>query len=60
MNNSKVIYIDYCMNQLQLPSDLLDWIPENHISRIVNEVVENIDMKILEKAYRWWKKFLPS
>ncbi|MDY5480381.1 MAG: transposase [Peptostreptococcus porci] len=51
MNNSKVIYIDYSMNQLQLPSDLLDCIPENHISRIVNEVVENIDMKILEKAY---------
>ncbi|MDY4560933.1 MAG: hypothetical protein SO435_04390 [Peptostreptococcus porci] len=35
------------MNQLELSSDLLDWILENHISRIANEVVENIDIKIL-------------
>lgn len=37
------------MNQLQQSSDLLDWILENHISRIANEVVENIDIKILVK-----------
>ncbi|HEY4533852.1 MAG TPA: IS1182 family transposase [Fusobacterium sp.] len=51
MNNQKVTYINYNMNQLCLPSDISNWVDENHISRIVNEVVENIDDKFLEKFY---------
>lgn len=51
MNNQKVTYINYNMNQLHLPSDITNWIDENHISRIVNEVVENIDDKFLEEFY---------
>ena len=51
MNNQKVTYINYNMNQLYLPSDITNWIDENHISRIVNEVVENIDDKFLEEFY---------
>src|SRR3712207_9454697 len=44
-------YINYNMNQLCLPSDISNWVDENHISRIVNEVVENIDDKFLENFY---------
>ena len=51
MNNNKVTYIQYNMNQLQFPTDLSEWIPKNHIARIINEVVENLDIKILENAY---------
>lgn len=39
------------MNQLQFPTDLSNWIPQNHIARVVNDVVENLDINILENAY---------
>lgn len=51
MNNTKVTYIEYNMNQLQFPTDLSNWIPQNHIARVVNDVVENLDINILENAY---------
>lgn len=40
------------MNQLQIPMDITDWIEENHMSKLVNQVVEGIDEKILRQSYK--------
>ena len=40
------------MGQLQLPTNLEDLIPENHIVRVVNAAIEKMDLSILTKAYK--------
>jgi transposase len=40
------------MGQLQLPTNLEDLIPENHIVRVVNETIEKMDLAILMKPYK--------
>ena len=50
--SNKVTYKNYNMNQLQMPMDITDWIEENHISKLVNQVVEGIDEKILRQSYK--------
>ena len=49
--SNKVTYKNYNMNQLQIPMDITDWIEENHISKLINQVVEGIDEKILKQSY---------
>ena len=51
MKNDHLSFIDYNMDQLYLPIDLEVHIPENHVSRIVNKAVEQIDTKLLLDTY---------
>lgn len=45
------MYIQYTMDQLCLPIDLVDDIPQNHPVRIVNEAVNRLDDNIFSAAY---------
>ncbi|MGG1880291.1 IS1182 family transposase [Paenibacillus cisolokensis] len=45
------MYIQYTMDQLFLPMDLEEDIPQNHVVRIINDAVNRIDDKIFEAAY---------
>jgi transposase len=47
-----VVFKPYTMGQLQLPTNLEDLIPENHIVRVVNETIEKMDLAILMKPYK--------
>ena len=42
---------DYTMNQLQLPLSFEDFIPENHLVRVVNTVVDSLD----REEYVFWE-----
>ncbi len=45
------MYIQYTMDQLCLPMDLEEDIPENHLVRIVNAAVHRLDDTIFDAAY---------
>lgn len=45
------MYIQYTMDQLCLPMDLEEDIPQNHLVRIVNAAVNRLDDKIFTAAY---------
>ena len=53
MSHNKVIYKRYDQNQLNLiPANLEDMIPEDHIVRLVNNVIERLDISSIESAYK--------
>ena len=42
----------YQQNQLRLlPLDLSEMVPENHMARVIDQVVESLDTKPLEALY---------
>jgi len=43
---------DYTMNQLQLPLSFEDFIPENHLVRVVNTIVDSLDLAPLYDRYK--------
>ncbi|MDQ0192869.1 transposase [Paenibacillus wynnii] len=45
------MYIQYTMDQLCLPMDLEDDIPEHHLVRVVNAAVNRLDDAIFDAAY---------
>ncbi|WP_258171039.1 transposase [Paenibacillus sp. R14(2021)] len=45
------MYKEYSMDQLALPMDLQEDIPQNHIVRVINEAVDRLPMKLFTKAY---------
>ncbi|KGE19464.1 IS1182 family transposase [Paenibacillus wynnii] len=45
------MYIQYTMDQLCLPMDLEEDIPENHLVRVVNAAVNRLDDTIFDAAY---------
>lgn len=45
------MYIQYTMDQLCLPMDLEEDIPQNHLVRVVNAAVNRLDDKIFAAAY---------
>jgi transposase len=45
------LYIHYTMDQLYLPMDLEEDIPEYHLVRVVNAAVNRLDDKIFAAAY---------
>lgn len=51
MNNHTATFIQYNTDQLILPMDFSDWIPETHIARLVHQVVENLEDDCLLEAY---------
>ena len=50
--SGKVTFKDYSQNQIMLlPPCLEDYIPEKHLVRIVNHVIDQIELKLLESNY---------
>ncbi|OKP76533.1 hypothetical protein A3844_30145 [Paenibacillus helianthi] len=45
------MYIQYTMDQLCLPIDLEEDIPESHLVRVVNATVNRLDDAIFDAAY---------
>ncbi|APH05139.1 hypothetical protein [Bacillus weihaiensis] len=45
-------FVNYNMNQLVLPLDLVILIPQNHLSTIVHEAVEKLDDALLFQPYK--------
>ncbi|BCG61364.1 IS1182 family transposase [Paenibacillus sp. URB8-2] len=45
------MYIQYTMDQLFLPMDLEEDIPENHLVRVINTAVNRLDDSIFDAAY---------
>jgi len=51
--NSKVVFKNYSLAQgMLLPPSLEELIAKNHPVRVVNEVIEAINLELLEKAYK--------
>jgi transposase len=50
--NPHVVFKPYTMGQLQLPTNLEDLIPENHLVRVVHEAVEKMDLDVLLRRYK--------
>ena len=49
---SKAVFKEYNQQQIQLlPPNLGDWIPENHLVRVVNQVVEHMDVTSIVNQY---------
>jgi transposase len=45
-------YRPYCPDQmLLLPPSLQDWLPENHLSYFVSDVIDNLDLCAIESVY---------
>lgn len=52
-SHNKVVFKPYIMGQLSLlPPDLEELIPAGHLVRVVDGMVERIDMKALERQYK--------
>ncbi|XRP90269.1 transposase [Desulfitobacterium sp. Sab5] len=49
--HDKVIFKEYNQNQLSLPMDLECLIPPNHMVRIVNSAIDQMDLKLLLAKY---------
>lgn len=43
---------DYTMDQLQLPLSFEDFIPKNHLVRVVNTIVDSLELKPLYDRYK--------
>lgn len=50
--NEKITFKTYNMDQLSLPLTINDLIPDNHLVRIVNNAIENLDIDPLLKKYK--------
>lgn len=50
--SKRVVFKPYLMDQLQLPTNLEDLIPPNHLVRVVNDAIEKMDLSILLKQYK--------
>ena len=57
--SQQVVFKPYTMGQLQLPTDLEDLIPENHLVRVVHEAIEKMDLGPLMKRYKGGGTDLP-
>lgn len=49
--HNEVVFKEYDMDQLMLPTSLSDAIAEKHLVRVINESVERMDMKPLLARY---------
>jgi len=50
--NPHVVFKPYTMGQLQLPTNLEELIPENHLVRMVHKAIEKMDLDVLLKRYK--------
>ena len=51
-NNNKVVFKEYNMSQLKLPIDLEVEIPDNHLVKIVNSTIEQMNIEPLIQQYK--------
>lgn len=51
MHNQKITYKEYNMHQLQLPSDLEEWIDPNDICYLIHQVIEGIDPSLFDEGH---------
>lgn len=51
-NESMTRFKEYAMNQMNLPLSLEDFIPENHLVRVVNKVVDTLELSSLYSRYK--------
>jgi len=49
---SKATFKPYTQNQLMLPTNLNELIPEKHLVRVVNEVIDEMDLEPLLQQYK--------
>jgi len=47
-----IIFRDYNQKQMVLPSSIMTLIPENHIVRVVNDIIDSIDISALIEKYQ--------
>lgn len=53
MNNGQITFKPYAMEQMKLlPPSLEELIPENHLVRVVNRVVDELDINPLLAKYK--------
>ena len=50
--SQQVVFKPYTMGKLQLPTDLEDLIPENHLVRVVHDAIEKMGFSPLLKRYK--------
>jgi len=50
--HDKVTFKEYDMYQLRLPTDLEDLIPEHHLVRVVNQIIEGMNLDVLISYYQ--------
>ena len=50
--SQQVVFKPYTMGQLQLPTNLEEIIPENHLVRVVHEAIEKMDLGPLLRRYK--------
>jgi transposase len=50
--SAHIVFKPYTMDQLQLPTNLEDLIPENHLVRRVHETIERMDLDPLIQQYK--------
>ena len=48
----KIIFRDYNQKQMVLPSSIMTLIPENHVVRVVNDIIDSIDISALIGKYQ--------
>ncbi|SDI24303.1 ABC-2 type transport system ATP-binding protein/transposase [Alteribacillus persepolensis] len=47
MSNLTATFQEYTMNQLYLPMDFSDLIPEDHVARIVSDMIDALDDQLV-------------
>ncbi|GGG14616.1 hypothetical protein [Paenibacillus abyssi] len=52
------MYIEYTMDQLTLPMELQEDIPDNHLVRVINDDVNRLPMKIQGTHTRFGRQLL--
>ena len=50
--SDRVVFKPYSMGQLQLPTDLEELIPPHHLVRVVDAVIERMDLTPLLRRYK--------
>jgi len=50
--HNEIVFKEYNMDQLTLPGNLSDIIPEKHLVRVINESIEKMDIQPLLSRYR--------
>jgi transposase len=50
--NKKVTFREYNQKQMVLPSSIITLIPENHIVRVVNDIIDSLDISALIEKYQ--------
>lgn len=52
MKNNQIKFKNYQQNQIQLlPQSLDDKLPKDHLARLINQVVDDLDISFIESAY---------